>query len=95
MTNSNIIDSIIEAAARRKPVVYTTQCNFSELSSFGAGWEIPNNAKALYEVLLDILKYSETHLELFGEKGKTLINERYTQEIVGDALHALYTRLIS
>ena len=85
--------SIIEAAARQKPVIYTTQCNFSELSSFGAGWEIPNNAKALYEILLDVLKRSETHLELCGEKGKKLITERYTQEIVGDALYALYARV--
>ena len=86
--------SILEAAARQKPVVYTTQCNFSELSSFGAGWEVFDNSKALYEVLLYVLKCSESHLELCGKKGKALISERYTQEIVGDALHALYTRLV-
>ena len=85
--------SIIEAAARQKPVIYTTKCNFSELSAFGAGWEIPNNANALYEVLLEVLKRSETHLELCGKKGKKLITERYTQEIVGEALHALYSRI--
>ena len=87
--------SILEAAARGKPVIYTQQCNFPELSAVGGGWEIPNSSKALHEILFEILKRSEKNLEICGEKGKRLIGERYTQEVVGEALIALYNRLAS
>tara|TARA_Y100001954_G_C15749299_1_gene572796 strand:- start:281 stop:1429 length:1149 start_codon:yes stop_codon:yes gene_type:complete len=87
--------SILEAASRGKPVLYTKPCNFADLSTVGGGWESDDNSSALYDALRIIIAYSDIRLKEIGNIGKQLIAEKYTQEIVGAALTSLYGRLIS
>lgn len=87
--------SILEAASRGKPVLYTKQCNFADLSVVGGGWEVENNSSALLDALRSILTYSDIRLNDFGNFGKQLVAEKYTSKIIGRALTSLYSRLIN
>lgn len=87
--------SILEAASRGKPVLYTKQCNFSDLSEVGGGWEIENNLNALQDSLRSIISSPSPRLNRIGNFGKQLITEKYTNTIIGQALTSFYSRLIS
>jgi glycosyltransferase involved in cell wall biosynthesis len=86
--------SLLEAVAAKRPALFTTQCNFSELAIHGGGWEVTDTSEALSEVLNDLLDKDDSYFEQVGLAGWNYAKYNYTLERVTDQLLDMYKSAI-
>jgi glycosyltransferase involved in cell wall biosynthesis len=82
--------AILEALACRFPVIITTSCHFPELAEAGAGVVIPPTADGVTAGLRSLLERSPTQRAQLGQRGRTLVEERYTWERQAQRLIDVY-----
>ncbi|MCF3648437.1 glycosyltransferase [Synoicihabitans lomoniglobus] len=70
--------AVLEAAARGRPVVMTTECNFPELGTAGGAWICRPEASELGASLEAAMNASDTERRQRGEIGRKLIQQSYT-----------------
>jgi len=86
--------AILEALGFGLPVVYTKQCNFPLVSKVSAGIEIDCDYEELKKALARILKLTDTERSAMGQKGKNLVSQHYTWDVVASSFKNLYHSLI-
>jgi poly(glycerol-phosphate) alpha-glucosyltransferase len=84
--------AVLEAWAWRLPVFMTRQCNLPEGFQAGAAFELPTDPAEMAEVLAAGLE--DPALELAGEAGRNLVEERYTWPAVTAEMIAVYDWLV-
>jgi len=82
--------STLEAMGTGLPVIVTEQCNLPEVAQFETGWVIQSNAGAVASALDECLQNSQAMNEAIGERGRTLIGERYNWAAVGRQMSEVY-----
>jgi glycosyltransferase involved in cell wall biosynthesis len=85
---------IPEALAHGVPVVTTTGAPWAELNEVGCGWWIPTGAAALENTLTEAILLPGSTLAEMGERGRALVEERYTWPAIIRKHIALYEWLI-
>ena len=71
-----------EALAHGVPVITTTGAPWAELPDAGCGWWIEPGIESLTEALREALCLSSEDLRQMGEKGRQLVGERYSWNVV-------------
>lgn len=84
--------TVLEAWAHRKPVLMTHACNIPEGFVAGGAYRIENPPQSLAAALLYHLDQPSS-LEETGERGRKLVEERFTWERIVDQHIALFTWL--
>lgn len=82
--------SIAEALAHSLPVITTRATPWSELVSHHCGWWIDTGVAPLVRALREATNCDTDTLRRMGEKGRRLVEERYSWSEVGRKMKALY-----
>lgn len=85
---------LIEALAMKVPVLTTKNVNlWKEIISATAGWICDPNADSIYNLLIEILENEEKRKE-FGNNGRKLIENNFTDEVVTEKLIDMYNLVL-
>jgi glycosyltransferase involved in cell wall biosynthesis len=82
--------AILEALASSKPCVITKNCNFPDVAKSEAGIIVETDATQLSEALLQLIRCSKAERLAMGARGKKLVLEHYTWEIVTRKMLTVY-----
>jgi glycosyltransferase involved in cell wall biosynthesis len=83
--------SVLEALGVGIPVIVSRQCNLPEVQECGCGWVIEPNSQDLAVALNDCLNSSKAAVYQMSVRGRTLIREKFSWEVVGRQMSELYT----
>lgn len=86
---------VAEALASGTPVITTTGTPWTELPRRGCGWRVPVGTAPLAEALSETLALGATELQAMGERGRRLIEERYSVEAVAEQMAEAYKKVKS
>lgn len=82
--------SVLEALAARCPVLITPGCNFPEVATSGAGVIVPPEVDATMEGLTRLMDLSDHDRLQMGERGRDLVERRFTWDIVAGQTLQVY-----
>lgn len=86
--------TVLEAMAARLPVVITKDCEFPEVSEYGAGLIVEADEAPIAEAINMLL--SDTALrDHMGQQGHKLVTERYTWQAIAATMVNLYQTLVA
>jgi len=83
--------AVLEAWSYRLPVLMTPQCNLSEGFAVGAGIEALPEVASLSRALAKLFTMSESDRLAMGNKGRMLVEDRFTWPVVADEMCAVYS----
>jgi glycosyltransferase involved in cell wall biosynthesis len=86
--------AILEALACRSPVVISDECHFPEVQTEGAGYSTPLTNQAVTEALLKVLADPQ-QAKSMGDRGRAMVESRYTWQAVAKQSLELYERLLA
>jgi glycosyltransferase involved in cell wall biosynthesis len=84
--------SVLEAMAAATPVVVTQTCPWEEVEAAGCGFWVPQNADAIAEALLQVLRDPERARSM-GERGRMLARSKYSWDSIAGAMADQYRRV--
>lgn len=82
--------STLESLSLRTPVLLTEACGFRDVSSDGAGLEVPSSVIGLGDGLQAMLSMPEAQLKQMGESGYSLVKRKYDWQIICNQLSSVY-----
>lgn len=82
--------AILEALAARVPVLATTACHFAELAEADAGLVVEPTVAGVTQGLRDLLDRSRLERVALAERGRMLVERRYTWDEVAARLAGVY-----
>ncbi len=85
---------VAESLAAGTPVVTTTGAPWKELETNGCGWWIEIGVEPLVEALEDALGRSPADLRRMGERGRRLVEEKYTWDRIAEQMIEVYEWLL-
>jgi glycosyltransferase involved in cell wall biosynthesis len=85
---------VAESLAVGTPVVTTRGAPWSELDEWQCGWWVDIGIGPLTEALEDALRRTAGDLEAMGERGRRLIERRYTWDRIGAQIVEVYEWLL-
>ena len=85
--------TVVDAMARGKPVVTSTQTPWKVVEDRNCGWWVSNDIENLAAALVDMMKRTDTALASMGDCGRKLVEERYTWSAVCDKILDAYERI--
>jgi len=83
--------SVLEALGVGIPVIVSRQCNLPEVQEHACGWVIEPNSQDLQTALNDCLNSSRAEVYQMSLRGRALIHEKFSWEVIGGQMSALYT----
>ncbi len=86
--------AVLEAWSYKLPVAITKECNLDEGFSNGAAVEIKTDLSGLTMTLSNFLLTDRNLLRAMGEKGHTLLEEKFNWPVVSAQFESLYQELI-
>lgn len=86
--------AILEASSYKLPVVFTTECNFPELSAAKGGVQCDAGAANIEKSLIKVMSMSDKELTAIATNGFNLIYEHYSWESVSKNWFKLYEKLV-
>lgn len=86
--------AVLEAMACCLPVLITPGCNFPEVEEEDAGLVVDPNAEAVEEGLRTLMGTSEAERGHMGERGREMIERRYTWDKVAGQMIEVYAWLV-
>ena len=87
--------AVLEALACAKPCVITTGCNFEQVAAIGAGRVVEPAADALAAALIEVLSLSLQDRQMMGMRGRALVLQNYTWDIVARKMLTVYSCIVS
>lgn len=81
---------ITEGLIRGIPCIATTGSPWEELRTEDCGWWVPYSQQSLTEAVKEALQTPEERLRQMGERGRRLVENRYSVEVVAGQMAALY-----
>lgn len=91
----NFGNIITEALAIGVPVIASKGTPWQELNKYDCGWWIDNDIDTLTDTLQKAIALPETMRKEMGERGKKLIEENYTVEIVASKMKMVYDWILN
>lgn len=91
----NFGNIVTEALVRGVPVIASKGTPWEELNTHRCGWWVDNDVDTIANTIREALSLSETERTTMGERGKKLIAENYTVDIVADKMKMLYNWIIN
>jgi glycosyltransferase involved in cell wall biosynthesis len=82
--------AILEALAARKPVLATTSCHFPELAEEAGGIVVEPTEAAVTAGLRELLERSDAERRTLAERGRALVESRYTWTRQAERLASVY-----
>lgn len=82
--------AVLESMAAALPVVITTGCHFPEVAAEGAGFVAEPKVESLVDAYISMLSMPAADRLVMGEKGRRLVERRYTWEVQARKLLTLY-----
>jgi glycosyltransferase involved in cell wall biosynthesis len=82
--------AVLEALGMSIPVIVTRRCNIPEVAEHGCGWMIEPEQAALEAALQESLRLPTLELQGIGERGRALVQSRYTWSVVGKQMAEVY-----
>ena len=89
--NEGFSMAVLEALASSTAVMISPGCNFPEVEAAGAGVVIGADPTAMAEVMMRLLS-DRDELRAMGARGRSLIAERYSWDVITDRLIDVYER---
>jgi glycosyltransferase involved in cell wall biosynthesis len=89
--NEGFSMAVLEALASNTAVMLSPGCNFPEVEAVGAGVVIGADPTAMAEVMMRFLS-DRDELRAMGVRGRRLIGERYSWDVITDRLIDVYER---
>jgi glycosyltransferase involved in cell wall biosynthesis len=86
--------AVLEALGCRLPTVITTACNFPELETDDAGIVVPPTVDGVEAGLRGLLERSDEQRRALGQRGRALVESRYTWDVQARRLAEVYDWLI-
>lgn len=83
-----------EALAAGTPVVTTKGAPWAELETMQCGWWVDISVDGLFHALQEATALPKDELRLMGERGRRLIEERYSWPVIGRDMLAAYEWLL-
>lgn len=84
-----------EALIREIPVIASKGTPWEELNTYNAGWWIDIGVQPLVETLHETLNLSEEQRQQMGQKGRKLVEEKYSIEAVAAQMIQLYKWILN
>lgn len=85
---------VAEALGAGLPVITTTGTPWKELEEYNCGWWVNPEADLLSEALREAVQQSSKTLQEMGQRGRKLVEERYTWSGVAAQLQASYRWIV-
>lgn len=85
--------AILEGLASRTPVIISHECHFPEVAASNAGFVTELSNQAVANAMDSVMREPE-NARLRGEKGRKLVEDRYTWASVAEQFDALYRESI-
>lgn len=79
-----------EALLQEVPVIATTGSPWQDLDTFRCGWWVNNSVDALTGAVREALSLDEEELQAMGKRGRRLILDRYSVDVVSRQMEQLY-----
>lgn len=93
--SENFGSVVVEALAHRVPVICSQGAPWKELEEHCCGWWPADSVEALSATLQNAMSRSRNELQLMGERGRRLVEEKYTwNAVVGKMLEG-YKKVVS
>jgi glycosyltransferase involved in cell wall biosynthesis len=81
---------VAEALASGTPVITTKGTPWRELETHRCGWWIENDVNAIAQTIMEAIVLSEEEYRQMGERGRELMENNYSVEIVAAKMRRLY-----
>jgi len=85
---------MLEACACGTPVIVTDRCGIADVIDGRAGFVVPYDGEHLERVLLRMFGDDKMRLK-FGEKGKSLVREKFNWEKITKQIEAAYQAVLT
>ena len=86
----NFGNIITEALVKGVPVIASKGTPWEELNTHSCGWWVDNDVDTLATTIREALNTSEEERLAMGERGKQLIKDNYSVEMVAGKMKRLY-----
>ncbi len=86
--------TVLEACACGTPIIVTNKCQIASLVQNNVGFVVSYDKDQLRNALLDILTDAEVRMR-FGERGRTLVREKYTCSYRAQQIEAIYKTILA
>ena len=83
--------ALLEALGAGLPVLITDQCHFPEVAAEGAGQVVPDDTDGVTAGLAALLALDDAELAAMGQRGRALIQRRFSLERIAEQLITLYS----
>lgn len=91
----NLGNVVLEGLVRRIPCIATTGSPWSELNTHHCGWQVEYNQKSITQAVEMAMNTSEEELQAMGERGRKLMEDKYSVEAVADNFVKLYRWILN
>ena len=81
---------VTEALACKTPVFASLGTPWQELNERKCGWWMERTPENIAQVMMQVADMSTTELDAMGERGRQLVEEKYTAESVAKQMQCLY-----
>ena len=86
---------VVDALAHGKPVIASRFTPWGELEEKGCGWWVDNVHESLAKTIAEAANLPRERLAEMGEKGRKLVEAKYTWEAVAKTMVEGYERVLS
>jgi glycosyltransferase involved in cell wall biosynthesis len=86
----NFGNIVTEALVREIPVIASKGTPWEELNTHQCGWWIENDVEILTQTIQEAINTSEEERKAMGQRGRKLMEESYSVEIVAKKMEQLY-----
>jgi len=86
----NLGNVILEGLVRRIPCIATKGSPWAELRTHGCGWWVDYSQESITEAVRQALHTSSEDLKTMGDRGRKLMEERYSVEAVARQMLSVY-----
>ena len=86
----NFGNIVTEALVRGVPVIASKGMPWQDLEDYHCGWWIKNDQQAIDKTLMEAIAMSEDERIAMGMRGKQLMKDKYSVEVLGEKMAMLY-----
>ena len=86
--------TVVDAMAHGKPVITSTKTPWKVVADNKCGWWVDNEVGPLSAALRELFSTSDLDLDLLGQNGRALVEERYTWSAVCDKMLRGYEEVV-
>lgn len=86
--------TVVDAMAHGKPVITSTKTPWKVVADNNCGWWVDNDVNTLSRALVVMMTQTDEERAQMGERGRKLVESRYTWKAVGQTMLSAYQGLL-